>query len=310
MLTGDVSVLVVGDFLLDTYTIGQVRRISPEAPVPVLEVTSLDYRPGGAGNVVLNLASLGARVFAAGRIGADGDGEKLTAALSKHNINLRALLPTQHPKTPVKNRIVANGQQLLRVDSEVIVPLQAAFEQELLSRIDALLPDIDIIALSDYGKGIATPTLTAHLTAAARKKNIPLIVDPKGRDFTKYRNATMIKPNLKEAYEAANLTYDQPLELVAERLLPLGFDHMLITRSEEGMTLFDAALTRRDFPVRQREVKDVTGAGDTVLAVLSIAMGNKIPLSEAIHLANNAAGLVIERLGCAQITLEELTQTL
>lgn len=309
MLNGSlrpISVLIVGDFLLDTYTIGSVRRISPEAPVPILEVKTLDYRPGGAGNVVLNLASLGARVFAAGRIGADPDGERLRESLSRENVDLTALLSTSHPKTPVKNRIVANGQQLLRIDSEVVAPLSPSFEESLLSHIDSLLPQIDIIALSDYGKGIATPTLTPRLITLAHNKKIPIIIDPKGRDFTKYRNATVIKPNLKEAYDAANLLPDQPLELVAERLLPFGFEHLLITRSEEGMTLFNHKCQRSDFPVRQREVKDVTGAGDTVLAVLSIALGNGLDIGAAIHLANCAAGLVIERFGCAQVTLKEL----
>lgn len=313
MLAGNplrsVSVLVVGDFLLDTYTTGTVRRISPEAPVPILEVTALDSRPGGAGNVVLNLASLGARVFAAGRIGVDADGERLLAALSGANTDLSALLPSKHPKTPVKNRLVANGQQLLRVDSEVITPITPAFEESLFSHLSPLLSKIDIIALSDYGKGIATPTLLARLIETARTRNIPIIIDPKGRDFAKYRNATIIKPNLKEAYDAANLTYDQPLELVAERLLPLGFDHLLITRSEEGITLFTKNV-RKDFPVRLREVKDVTGAGDTVLAVLSVALGNGLSIEDAIPFANCAAGLVIERLGCAQVTLEELLQNI
>jgi D-glycero-beta-D-manno-heptose-7-phosphate kinase len=173
------------------------------------------------------------------------------------------------------------------------------------------MADVQIIAVSDYGKGFLSPRLLSGLIEVARQKGIPVIVDPKGDDFSKYSGADIIKPNLSEAYAAAKLSSDAPLDLVAERVLARGeFEHLIITRSEAGISLFDRAGQRQDFPVRSREVKDVTGAGDTVLATLSASLANGLDLRSALHLSNVAAGIAIERLGCVRVTLADLATRL
>lgn len=303
-----ISALVVGDFMLDTYTTGRVRRISPEAPVPVMEVIKQEARPGGAGNVVLSLLALGAHVMAAGRIGDDSEGKTITALFDEAGIDHSCLLIEREYRTPIKNRLIADSQQLLRVDREKVVPISPLFEKKLFQRLQRALKHVQVIALSDYGKGGLTPTLIADLIALARQENIPIIVDPKGIDFVKYRHATILKPNLSEAYAAVKMESKEPLEAVAAKILQITeVDYLLITRSEAGISLFDRSMQRWDFPVRSKEVIDVTGAGDTVLAVVSAALANGLDLATAVQLANIAAGIAIERLGCAQITLAELT---
>ena len=298
--------LVLGDFLLDTYTTGKVKRISPEAPVPIMEVLKHEALPGGAGNVVLNLQALGGQVIACGRIGADVFGEQL-----KQLCNAQHLLVEPGYRTPVKNRLIADSQQLLRVDTETISPLLPALEAELLHRLETLIPTVQVVALSDYGKGFLTHRLIAAALRIAKAHNIPTIVDPKGIDFAKYKNAYLLKPNLSEAYAAAKLPASATLEEVARAIFSqTAIDQLLITRSEAGMTLFNAEAIRQDFPVISKEVKDVTGAGDTVLAALCLALANNLEMSVAVPLANIAAGIAIERLGCAHVTLSELAERL
>ena len=298
--------LCIGDFLRDVYTLGKVRRISPEAPVPVMEALSQESRPGGAGNVVLNLAVLGGTVVPVGRVGADADGEVLNRELGTS----AKLLPEANYKTPVKNRLIADSQQLMRIDFETIQPLSNALESEVLATLREAIASVDVVAISDYGKGFVTPRILERACALARELGIPLIVDPKGTEFAKYRGATMLKPNLGEAIAAAKLAPGASLDDVAAALLKLtDVDQLLITRSEAGISCFEQS-GRRDFPVHARQVKDVTGAGDTVLAVLAAGVANKLDLGAAIQLANIAAGLCVERVGCAQITLSEIAQRL
>ncbi len=298
--------LVMGDFLLDTYTTGRVKRISPEAPVPVMEVLKQESRPGGAGNVVLNLTTLGATVYAVGRIGSDKEGEELKQHL--FSADTSSLLVEPHYKTPVKNRLIADSQQLIRVDFETITPLKPELEEAVIIRLKELIPQVDVVAISDYGKGFLTLSLIQTALQIAKDAKIPAIVDPKGSDFTKYRGATVLKPNLSEAYAAAKCPPHASLDDVAMQLLSLA-DILLITRSEAGISIFNAD-GRTDFPVRSKEVKDVTGAGDTVLAMICLGLANGLDIQLAAQLANIAAGLSIERLGCVQITLSELAQRL
>lgn len=301
--------LVLGDFMLDTYTTGRVKRISPEAPVPVMEVIRQESRPGGAGNVVLNLATLGAQVFALGRIGSDAEGQTLKDRLSC--ADTRALLVEPNYKTPVKNRLMADSQQLLRVDLETITPLDPALEEEAIGQIEKLIPQVQVVAISDYGKGFLTKRLIAAAIEAGKRHGIPVIVDPKGSDFSKYRGATVLKPNLSEAYAAAKMAPNAPLDQVAAQLLETAaVDYLLITRSEAGISLFDASGARSDFPVRSKEVKDVTGAGDTVLAMICLGMANRLDLAISAQIANIAAGISIERLGCIQVDLSEVARRL
>ncbi len=304
-------VLVIGDFMLDTYTTGKVKRVSPEAPVSVLHVQKEENRPGGAGNVVLNLISVGAKVTAVGRIGYDVAGEKIVEELTNEGVNVEGIFRENGYKTPVKNRLIADAQQVLRVDIETVTPIPEDLEQEVVEKLPALLEKIQIIAVSDYGKGFLSHSLLMTLFDLAKAKNIPVIVDPKGDDFTKYQGATVLKPNLSEAYAAAKLPAEAQLDLVASKILnQCHVDMLLVTRSEQGMSLFDRSGERFDFPVRSKEVKDVTGAGDTVLAMISSALANGLDIKTAAHLANIAAGIAIERLGCARIHLSDMATRL
>lgn len=302
-----VRVLVIGDFMYDKYTTGKVRRISPEAPVSVLQVLREESLPGGAGNVVLNLMSLGASVVAVGRVGHDAAGKSIVQALTSEGVNTDGIIFQNQFQTPVKNRLIADAQQVLRVDFENITPIPEQIEQEVIDRLPALLQGVDIIAISDYGKGFLSRSLLMGVIEMAKAKNIPVIVDPKGDDFTKYQGATVLKPNLQEAYDAAKLTREASLEQVAEVLFKkVTIDMLMITRSEAGISLFTRDGKRLDFPVRSKEVKDVTGAGDTVLAMVSVALGNDLDIKYGAQLANIAAGIAIERLGCARINLSDL----
>jgi rfaE bifunctional protein kinase chain/domain len=302
-----VRVLVIGDFMYDKYTTGKVHRISPEAPVSVLQVLREESLPGGAGNVVLNLISLGASVVAVGRVGHDTAGKSIVQALMSEGVNTDGIIFQNQFQTPVKNRLIADAQQVLRVDFENISPIPEQVEQEVIDRLPVLLQGVDIIAISDYGKGFLSRSLLMGVIEMAKAKDIPVIVDPKGDDFTKYQGATVLKPNLQEAYDAAKLTREASLEQVAEVLFKkVTIDMLMITRSESGISLFTRDGKRLDFPVRSKEVKDVTGAGDTVLAMVSVALGNDLDIKYGAQLANIAAGIAIERLGCARINLSDL----
>lgn len=301
------KVLVIGDLMLDSYTIGKARRISPEAPVAVINVQREEHLPGGAGNVMLNLISLGADVVAVGRVGSDAAGERLRQALASENVNTQGIMIQNGYYTPVKNRILADNQQIVRVDHEMITPIPELLEQAVIDLLPSLLQGVCVVAISDYGKGFLSRTLLSTLIELSKQKGIPIIADPKGIDFTKYNGATVIKPNLGEAYAAANMMSDAPLEQVANRILQIAeADTLMVTRSEAGISLFHRDGTRHDLPVRVREIKDVTGAGDTVLAMLTCAIANGLPIHIAAQLSNVAAGIAIERFGCARVSLEDL----
>ncbi len=303
--------LVLGDLMLDTYTTGRVKRISPEAPVQVLEVSAQESRPGGAGNAVLNLLALGGEVSVLGRIGADAQGIQLAETLEKAGAKTQGLIQEKGYLTPVKNRLIADSQQLLRVDLETVTPVTKEVEESALLHLNALIPGMQVVAISDYGKGFLSNRLIQEAIAISERAGVPCLVDPKGSDFTKYRRADLIKPNLGEAYAAAKLPPTAALEAVAEEIFRISqAKRLLVTRSEAGMTLFHPSGERHDFPVRSREVKDVTGAGDTVLAMISLAMANGLDLPVAAQLANIAAGITIERLGCAAIRLSEVAERL
>ncbi|MBS0628856.1 MAG: D-glycero-beta-D-manno-heptose-7-phosphate kinase [Verrucomicrobia bacterium] len=308
---GPVKVLVIGDFMLDAYTTGKIQRISPEAPVSVLNAHSEESRPGGAGNVVLNLCALGAKVIVAGRVGRDYAGEEIRSSLEHEGVDIRGLLYQKRYKTPVKNRFIADSQQLLRVDFETLTPLPEELEQELIQKLPDLMEECQIVAISDYGKSFLSNTLLGVVIEMAKAHHVPVIVDPKGIDFTKYRGATILKPNLAEAYAAARLPQDISLDEVAATVLKTcGVEQLMITRSQAGISLFKRSGERLDFPVRSKEVKDVTGAGDTVLSMLSVALANGLDIKYAAQLANIAAGMVIERIGCAQVSLSDMAERL
>lgn len=296
-------VLVVGDVMLDRYWHGGTHRISPEAPVPVVKVEQLEDRPGGAANVALNAAALGAAAVVIGLTGADEQAEALQLRLESAGI-LPLFQKEESVPTITKLRVISRHQQLMRLDFEEsfesidLSPLVSLFEKQL--------PLAGTVVLSDYGKGaLRDPQALIQL---ARQQGVPVLVDPKGRDFTKYRGATLITPNLAE-FEAVVGPCRTERELVEkgqQLLRDLELDALLVTRSEHGMTLLRAGQSELHLPARAREVFDVTGAGDTVISVLAAALAAGSPLEQAVALANMAAGIVVGKLGTATVSGPEL----
>ncbi len=296
--------------MLDVYIHGDVSRISPEAPVPVFHVKSRDQKLGGSGNVLLNLKALGCTCYAMGTVGNDPSGKTLLKEFNKEGIITDGIFTVDNVPTPVKNRMIASSQQVLRIDEEEVCIIDESTESILKGYFDQVIPSIDVIAISDYKKGLLTKSLLEYIISSANKHGIPTLVDPKQEDFTYYKNATLITPNLKEALLAANMSVGSCLNEVAKRLLAVSnAQNLVITRSADGISLFEHK-KRSDFAVHHKDVIDVTGAGDTVLAILTMCLGNKLPLNFGVELANIAAGLAIERLGCAAITLSEIASEL
>jgi len=258
---------VIGDLMLDEYLWGRAERISPEAPVQVVEVVREDLRLGGAGNVVHNLAALGASVSICSVIGADDNGTLLRRAFTEKGIELAGLFQAPERKTSKKTRVIAANQQIVRIDRETRSEVTQASQEAMLAYLEAHLGSFDVIVVSDYLKGVLTDQVLAQVCQAGRRLGIPVVVDPKGNDYAKYRGATLLTPNRKEAEIASGVAIvDQAsLELAADRLLGrLELDALLITRSEAGMSLFQKDAGTVHIPTVAREVYDVTGAGDTV----------------------------------------------
>ncbi|MDR2688241.1 MAG: D-glycero-beta-D-manno-heptose-7-phosphate kinase [Azoarcus sp.] len=293
--------VVAGDVMLDRYWHGPATRISPEAPVPVVQVENDEFRAGGAGNVALNAAALGARVSLVGLIGADEAGQRLRGRLEAVDCHLLEV-PT-HP-TITKLRIISRHQQLIRLDFErdFAVMESAGIESAFAATLDGA----DAVVLSDYGKG--TLAQVGALIADARARRLPVVVDPKGVDFARYRGATVLTPNMSEFEAVVGHCADEAT--VRERGEALRarfeFDALLITRSERGMTLLQKDAAALDLPARARDVFDVTGAGDTVAAVLGASLVRGLALSDATALANAAAGIVVGKLGTATVSRAEL----
>ncbi len=303
----DARVLVLGDIMLDRYWEGPAQRISPEAPVPVVKVEHITDRPGGAGNVALNIASLGAAVRLAGYTGDDEMGDSLQDMLSGAGVDC-TLTRVSGTATTTKLRVISRHQQLIRLDFEESQALAAnAFPS---CDMAGLLESCDALVLSDYAKGSLTDP--AALITAARERGIPVLVDPKGSDFGRYRGATLLTPNLQEL-EAAVGPCATEAELVAkgQQLMgQLGLDALLVTRGEHGMTLLRPGQEEMHMPAIAREVFDVTGAGDTVVAVLAAAVAAGKDLEQAAALANIAAGIVVGKLGTAAVSAPELRRAL
>ena len=304
-------VLVAGDFMVDHYTFGKSKRISPEAPVPVILVDREEDRAGGAGNVVLNLISLGMEVTALGMVGDDDAGRVLIDCLAKESVETKALYCQKGFHTPKKSRIIASNQQIVRIDYERVEALEEKLECKIISEIEALVSTQDVVAISDYAKGFLTEKILHEIIRAAKKHNVPVIADPKGTEFAKYAHATILKPNLSEALAAANLPGKPLSEVAREIFKKVDVDVLMITRSEAGISLYYPDGTSEDHPVVQaKEIRDVTGAGDTVLAVLASAIANGLSLSDATSLSNIAATVAVERVGCARVTLPEIARRL
>lgn len=306
------SVLVVGDVMLDEYVWGVVRRISPEAPVPVVEVRRRTSVPGGAANVAAGVQALGGRAMLAGVVGADLAAATLRQSLELCGVSTGDLVADTSRLTTMKTRVIAHAQQVVRIDYEHTDPFESVVAEALLERVRNRMQMADAVVVSDYNKGVVTDTVARGVIDAASERGKPVIVDPKSLEYAKYRGATVITPNADDAGRAANVRIEREDDMVmtANRLLAVcDGAALLVTRGADGMTLF-ARGARFDVATRARDVYDVTGAGDTVVAMLGLALGSGLPLEEATELANAAAGIVVGKIGTSTVSLDEVERWL
>lgn len=304
-----VKVLVVGDIMLDRYWWGSVNRISPEAPVPVVHLRETSLVAGGAANVAVNIAGLGAKPFLVGLIGDDKEGEMFPALLNESGISTDYLIKLPNHQTTVKTRVIAHSQQVVRIDQESKINLSETEEDKIWESINDLIEKIDLLVISDYNKGFLSENLLKRLITKANENNKFILVDPKGKSYQKYRGATILTPNLKELSEACGFDESDPESLgqAGEQLMEmLDLKGLLITQGEEGMTLLQKNKKSLHLTARARKVYDVTGAGDTVIATLAVAIGAGIDLIASSNAANVAAGIVVEQVGTSTIKFDEL----
>jgi rfaE bifunctional protein kinase chain/domain len=305
------KVLVLGDLMLDEFTWGRVRRISPEAPVPVVEVDSDTYRPGGCANVSANVKALGGHPLTVGVIGRDDAADKLKALLNESEIDSHLLIEDDRPTT-LKTRIMAHGQQVVRTDREDRSPLASAVIETLSKQFLSALEDADAVVVSDYDKGVVNAALLGAVLPGAEQAGVPVFLDPKVHHADYYRPVTLMTPNHRETELLSGMAIgDQSSLEEAGRALRerFGCPYFLITRGEDGMSLFDATDVHH-IPASTREVFDVTGAGDTVIATLALAHASGATMKEAAWLANYAAGVVVGIVGTATLTQSELESAL
>jgi rfaE bifunctional protein kinase chain/domain len=307
----ETSILVIGDVMLDRYWWGSVNRISPEAPVPVVQLESESLVVGGAANVAANIKGLGAEVFLVGLIGEDEEGILLSNELKSKKIGCEFLVKTPSIRTTVKTRLIAHSQQVVRIDQESKKILTSAEEAALWKNIEKLLDKTQIIVVSDYGKGVISENVVMRLITSAAERELFVLVDPKGKYYDKYKGATLLTPNRFETAEVCQLedTEQETIENAGHKMLSnLSLEGLLITQGEAGMTLFEKDKQVFHIPVAARKVYDVTGAGDTVIACMAAAIGSGKSFREAANFANQAAGLVVEQVGTTAITLEMLEE--
>lgn len=308
----DQPILVVGDLMLDRYVWGRVERISPEAPVPVVEVVKETVHLGGAANVAYNLAVLKARPLLVGVVGRDEAGDRLVEELHRQEISSEGIVRDKGRSTTIKTRIIAHNQQVCRTDREDKTPLSQGTVDQIRSAYQPLLEQAKGMILSDYGKGALSAALVVGLIQEARRTKKFLAVDPKAGDFSVYRGASIVTPNQKEAVRASGVEIVDEASFIqaGEKLLEVtASDYLLITRGEEGMTLFDGK-EHSHIPTVAREVFDVSGAGDTVIASLTLAVAAGASIRDAAILANHAAGVAVGKLGTAAASGEEILSSI
>ncbi len=304
--------IVLGDLMLDEFIWGDVRRISPEAPVPVVEVKSESWHAGGAGNVVSNLQALGAQAIPIGIIGNDWAGERLRQRFAESGAQTDFLLLDETRPTTLKTRIVAHHQQMIRADRESKLPVTETLENKIIAAFSTALKNADAVIISDYDKGLLTPRVLQNVLETAREKIVCL--DPKIKNFAQYKPVTLITPNQLEAERATGIEIkdEQSLRAAADKIhAMLNCPHVLITRGEHGMSLLSFVSSTEKIthiPTMAREVYDVTGAGDTVIATLTLALTTGAEIAEAAMIANRAAGIVVGKLGTATVSSTDLSQ--
>ncbi|WP_418179817.1 D-glycero-beta-D-manno-heptose-7-phosphate kinase [Aliarcobacter lanthieri] len=301
------KILVIGDLMIDHYLWGNCDRISPEAPVQIVNVQKESAVLGGAGNVINNLVALGAKVEVISVVGADIVADELKALLKNINVPTSNLVIENTRKTSKKSRLIASQQQVLRYDMESIDDIDENSHKSIITTLTNSINKYNSIILSDYGKGVLTTKLTQDIIKIANKYNIKVLVDPKGKDYSKYKGSYTLTPNKKEAQEATNIIIKDEKSLIeASKVLKekCNLEVSLITLSEQGIAIFDDNLTIK--PTVAREVYDVTGAGDTVIASIAFALGNDLSIDESVSFANLSAGIVVGKIGSATATLDEI----
>ncbi|HEU4685212.1 MAG TPA: D-glycero-beta-D-manno-heptose-7-phosphate kinase [Nitrospira sp.] len=305
------SVLVIGDLILDHYIWGRVSRISPEAPVPVVHVESESFRLGGAANVFNNVLALGGKADICGVIGSDETGRMLLKELGTKRPGRGGVVIDHERPTTRKSRVIAHNQQVVRYDMERRAELRPVLQKRILRYVESRLRELSGLVVSDYAKGVVTATLMSELTRLAALRRIPIIVDPKVEHFSYYKGVTVITPNHLEATQAAGLhgdgdpTIQDAGATIRQRL---GCQSVLITRGERGMSLFEGDGVSWHIPTQARQVYDVTGAGDTVVGTMALALATGATMREAATLANQAAGIVVGMVGTATVTAKQLAE--
>lgn len=305
--------LVIGDIMLDRYLWGEVKRISAEAPIPIFRLTHNTETAGGAGNVALNLSGLGLKTSLIGLIGEDLLAEKLKNILKQHKINIQNIITSPTRPTITKTRIISGHQQLIRIDEE---SLSSLIKEEIKSIQSSIQHELDqnpsVIILSDYLKGVLSTEICEYVILEARKKNIPILIDPKGNDFSKYKNATSITPNRHELATICKTNENDFNALIEEGkklISTLKLSFLVLTRGEEGITLIEPNKVSH-MPAVTQDVFDVSGAGDTVISTLAACLASNIEISDSIHLANLAAGIVVSKVGTVPIQQRELVKAI
>ncbi len=307
------NVLVVGDLILDHYIWGKVSRISPEAPVPIVHVSSESLKLGGAANVYNNIVSLGGRADLCGIIGSDEGGRQLLKELGTQRHGRGGVIIDPDRPTTRKTRVIAHNQQIVRYDVEGRTDINAQHQRRIIRYVESRLREISCLVVSDYAKGVVTAALMADLTRLAALRRIPVVVDPKVEHFSYYKGVTVVTPNHLEATQAAGVhgENDQAVNQAGDILRQrLGCDCVLITRGEKGMSLFESNGSHWHIPTVARQVYDVTGAGDTAIGTLALAMAAGASIRDGAVLANHAAGIVVGMVGTATVTSQQLTEAL
>jgi len=303
------KIAIVGDMMLDCYFRGEVRRISPEAPVPVLEVDNEFYRFGGAANVALNILKLGGIPYPIGVIGNDNDGRIFISLAEKSRINLSGMIIDESRPTTAKTRVIAHNQHVVRIDKESKKYLSTEIQEKLVKFMEDKIDELDAIILQDYNKGVLTPSLIEKVISLANSKNILITVDPKFNNFFLFNNVTVIKPNRKEAEDVLGmkLRNDDEITTAGTRILEkTNAKYVVLTLSEEGIAVFEKNKPEKRMPTKAQIVADVSGAGDTVISTLTMALAAKADIIEATYLANYAGGIVCEEVGIIPIEQNKL----
>jgi rfaE bifunctional protein kinase chain/domain len=308
----DKKVLVLGDIMLDHYIWGSVDRISPEAPVPVLDVQKEDFRLGGAANVALNLKALGAQVYLCGVIGSDDAGKTVKNLLDAKGIESAAIIVDKKRPTTRKTRIGANNQQIVRIDHENRIDITTKLEKEVMTKLNSLVTEIDAIIIEDYNKGLMTEAVITQTIKSAQKHNVLVTVDPKQKNFFMFKGVDVFKPNYSEMQKNLGLIFETEAEFDKQAKLlkaKLQCKNLVVTRGEKGLYIFSDNSMVHNIPTFAREVYDVSGAGDTVISVLTLALCAGCDIQTAAIIANHAAGVVCGKMGTATTTIEEIKQS-